>query len=115
MKWTKKNDSPRPLIVLLAADAMLEGKQPTTKWDILGLVEHMVEKFKEHWENVLCAGEEERFLALEEMILFFHLCRRMESRKETSRSLSRFLYKTSKNGRRSVRNTDLCRQRSRTI
>ena len=66
----KKNDSPRPLIVLLAADAMLEGKQPTTKWDILGLVEHMVEKFKEHWENVLCAGEEERFLALEEMILF---------------------------------------------
>ena len=30
----------------------------------------MVEKFKEHWENVLCAGEEERFLALEEMILF---------------------------------------------
>ena len=58
----KKNDSPRPLIVLLAADAMLEGKQPTTKWDILGLVEHMVEKFKEHWENVLCAGEEERFL-----------------------------------------------------
>ena len=66
----KKNDSPRPLIVLLAADAMLEGKQPTEKWDILGLVEHMVGKFKEHWENVLCAGEEERFLALEEMILF---------------------------------------------
>ncbi|HIU50457.1 MAG TPA: hypothetical protein IAD22_05540 [Candidatus Limousia pullorum] len=59
----------RPLILLFIADAVADGKE-AKNWDLNKLVEHVINRYEEHWKNVICKGDVELFKAVKEIIAY---------------------------------------------
>lgn len=59
----------RPLILLFVADAVADGNE-AENWDLNKLVEHVINRYEDHWKNVICKGDRKLYEAVKEITVY---------------------------------------------
>ncbi len=59
----------RPLILLFVADAVADSGTAES-WDLDELMEHVIKRYENNWENSICKGDEDLFKAVKEITVY---------------------------------------------
>jgi DNA/RNA endonuclease YhcR with UshA esterase domain len=64
-----EKDAVRPLILLLVVDAWMS-TATFREWDYNQVLDHIIKRYKRHWNDTLCRGNEQLYESVERLLLY---------------------------------------------